>query len=95
MKAGYLIERRAKQLLSTGGEGVPSPPGRPPHLQSGALRSSVQTAMDKEGVVVIGPTEKYGAQHEFGLRNYPARPFMRPAFRESQKEILAAFKDSL
>jgi len=89
MKAGHMLERRAKTLLSKGGgrNGEPSAPGEPPHLQTGALRSSVHTAKTKKGTVVVGPTEEYGAKHEFGLRNYPPRPFMRPAFREIESDI--------
>jgi len=89
VRAGYRLEREAKELLSEGGGSShqPSAPGDPPHLQSGDLRSSIKTAQTTDGTVVVGPTVKYGATHEFGLRNYPPRPFMRPAFRHIEPQL--------
>lgn len=67
-----------------------SKPGTPPHTHTGALRRSIRYAVDKQREeVVIGPSAsvigtRLGPLHEFGGQTkrgqYPARPFMGPAF---------------
>lgn len=83
MKCGYLVEAEMKRLLSTGGgeRHTPSASGDPPHLQTGNLRSSIQTARTQDGHVIVGPTTTawYGKVHEYGGRHHPARPFARRA----------------
>jgi phage gpG-like protein len=84
-KCAMLVEAEAKQLLSRGSKGPatrdlmgkfvkgaykPSPVGMPPHMRSGNLRSSIQSAKTEEDSYVVGPatTAKYGRIHEFGGR---------------------------
>ena len=66
-----------------------SRPGTPPHTQTGLLKSSLVYYVDKQKLyAVVGPSAdtigKIGEVHEFGGNykkgNYPARPFMAPAF---------------
>jgi len=93
---GAAVEKEAKELLSKGGgsAGEHSPPGEPPYVQTGALRSSVTWATDDENVIV-GPTEKYGAVHEFGSRTHPQRPFMRPALIHVRRKMSDFFEGIL
>jgi len=108
VRAGTLVEREAKRSMKKGGAKgrvgprggyvrVPSPPGTPPHVQTGALRASIQTAPEvrigRPPVALVGPTEKYGAVHEFGGRHHPQRPFMRPALRRVQRRFPELFRN--
>lgn len=81
-KFAAAVERSAKTSMKSGGgrAGIPSPPGTPPHVQTGALRASISFARDDVSYVV-GPTERYGRKHEFGIPPYPQRAFMRPALQ--------------
>jgi len=92
---GLIVEQEAKRLLSRGGGSghVPSPPGKPPHVQTGALRASVAHALTTDKGCIVGPTEIYGKFHEFGTRIHPKRPFMRPALRNSVDKFPEQFKD--
>lgn len=105
VNAGAIVERGAKQLVSTGAPkwrgprgGVhydASEPGKPPHVRTGALRASIAFAIDRdaaEPTVVVGPAAKYGKWLEFGTRHMAARPFMRPALRNTQDELLRAWR---
>lgn len=67
-KAAIAVENEAKISMKSGGGSarVPSQRGTPPHTQTGVLRASIQHAPTSYGTQVIGPTEKYGAAHEFG-----------------------------
>ena len=64
-KAGFVLERAAKKILSLGGSRkskfkkgkffyVPSSPGEPPHLRTGILRSSVTTQITESPLVLEG-----------------------------------------
>ena len=77
----------------------PSLPGTPVHTRRGQIRRAILYAVEKERqAVLIGPTyEMVGpsaAAHEFGGRfrggQYPARPFMGPAW-ESVRPRLPKF----
>lgn len=92
-RCAMLVESAAKRSMRSGGGEAekPSPPGEPPHVQTGTLRSSISHAVI--GLrAVVGPTEKYGKYHEFGSRMHPQRPFMRPALRRMQRELPELFK---
>ena len=64
---------------------VPSKPGTPPHVQTGVGRSSIRTAwIQSERTAIVGPSSPpapYMGVHEFGSKNHPPRPFMRPALQ--------------
>lgn len=97
LKCALLVEREAKAGMRKGGRikgrktGVPSPPGHPPHVQTGVLRSSIHSATTMTSAVV-GPTAKYGKFHEFGTRMHPKRPFMRPALMAAKNKFAAQFR---
>jgi hypothetical protein len=77
------IERAAKVSMKEGGgkARIPSPPGTPPNVQTGTLRSSITFARSGRQRWIVGPTfvAKYGEKHEFGKDGLPPRPFMVPA----------------
>lgn len=105
LKCGALVEKNMKKLLNVGGgkARTPSTPPKPPHKQTGTLQSSVHHALvkNKDGsrTVIVGPTNlaPYGAVHEYGLevngRNYPKRPFAKPALNMSRSEFPNMFKN--
>jgi len=114
-KAAMMVEREAKASMKAGGRGkarrqkgtgkflaglrYPSPPGTPPHVQTGALRASITWALVgglATGVsAVVGPTVKYGAVHEYGGKHTPKRPFMRPALLRVRNRMPQLFRGVL
>lgn len=90
------IERAAKVSMKAGGGSLrePSPPGTPPHVQTGTLRSSITFARAGRLRYIVGPTfiAKYGEKHEFGKEGLPPRPFMRPAAAKVFSSIEGKFK---
>jgi len=93
VRCGALVERAAKESMQGGGTaGAPSPPGTPPNVQTGVLRASIAHAATGVGTVVVGPTEWTGKVHEFGGRNHPERPFMRPALKDCVTRFPGEFR---
>jgi len=94
MECGLLVEREAKRSMRSGGGKThePSPPGTPPHVQTGALRSSVATAPVGLKTVIVGSIEWYGRVHEYGGRFHPKRPFMRPALLRVMSKFASKFR---
>ena len=96
-RCALLVESEAKKSMSTGGgsDKTSSPPGEPPHVQTGVLRGSITTAMEKFWRFIVGPTRIawYGSVHEFGGRHHPPRPFMWPALMNTHKRFKRFFKD--
>lgn len=115
-EAAFLVEREAKTSMEKGGRvkvgprggkkvRIPSPPGTPPHVQSGIGRNSIRSAFifglgDTPMTAVVGPTNVafyMGHIHErggeFGGRRYPARPFMVPALRRVQGNFPELFRE--
>ena len=74
-----------------------SPPGSPPHKQTGTLQRSITVETIQAGLKAkIGPAQSliYARIQELGgkgLINLPARPYMRPAFASQQQAILFQF----
>ena len=61
------------------------------------MRATKARKREQSAEVEIGPTTKvfYGMFHEFGTRNMPAHPFMRPAFDGQVYSVLNGIKDQL
>lgn len=104
-KALHVIERAAKQQLTTSSHAVneptPSAPGEPPSLVTGNLRRSITvTGPEEVGPAKwrgeVGPTAVYGRIHELGGQaghsTLPARPYMQPALDDVREEIRAIFQ---
>jgi len=70
-------------------------------VRTGRLRSSVTNKVKRIGktsvVGVIGTNVVYARAHEFGVpeRGLRARPYLRPAFRESQAKVKELFRRTL
>jgi hypothetical protein len=96
IKAGQaLVEDEARAALSRysheRGTPTPAPPGGPPALVTGRLRSSFEVAGPTQSgagvwMSVMGPTTPYARIQELGGRagrhgsvELPARPYLRPA----------------
>jgi len=79
----YGFSKRGKVLTRKKTISEPSAPGEPPHVQTGIGRGSIRHAWLKESLTaIVGPSSPpapYMGVHEFGGRDHPPRPFMRPA----------------
>jgi len=104
-RCAMLVERAAKMSMRAGGGAArtPSPPGTPPNVQTGNLRSSITWGRTPH-TRVVGPTRQawYGRIHEqpgssarsreFGGRNYPKRAFMLPALLRTRRMFASLFR---
>jgi HK97 gp10 family phage protein len=106
-----LAKKHLRKALRAGGkvlqeaivERAPVATGETPEGHDpGTLRDSVRprislSSVKEEGKVSIGPGKSgwYGKFSEFGTRNEPARPWIRPAFDSSAQSALDAFVDAL
>lgn len=71
----------------------PSPPGKPPHRQTGELVSAVGHEFEDGGLVgIVGTNIKHGKWLEFGTTKMPARPWLRPAFDRMIKKAMTFFR---
>ena len=92
--AGQVIRLAAiKNFKPRTAKGVRNPLRGPKTLrvQTGLLRKSITIRPKGTGfdtVVEIGPTVRYAERHEIG-QGVPARPFMRPALVDSEKQVIA------
>jgi hypothetical protein len=73
-----------------------SPPGSPPHKQSGELAKIVVEKVQGGLRAKVGPKQGliYARIQELGgkaMIRLPARPYMRPAFEQNQQAILFQF----
>jgi hypothetical protein len=98
---GALLEGRARAKLSetshARGTPTPSPPGSPPSLISGALRSSFEITPplgtgSGRWTSVLGPTSVYARIQELGgdagrdhASHLPPRPYLKPAYDELEE----------
>lgn len=94
LKAGSVIQGAAKKnFRPRSAKGVPNPLRGPKTLrvQTGQLRRSITVRAKGAGantVVEIGPTVRYAEKHEIG-EGVPARPFMKPALEDTEKQVVA------
>lgn len=83
----------------------PSAAGTPPHTHTGLMRRSIVYAVHKHrDEAIIGPTASMvgrvvGGLHEFGgvakTGEYPARPYMGPAFEKILPRLPQKWRNSL
>lgn len=64
------------------------------HIQ---INTKSKSGNDGSITVSVGPAEDafYGRFAEFGTKNEPAQPFMRPAFDETSQQVLDTFIDEV
>lgn len=92
VRAGFVVERQIKKNLS--GKRTPGNPY--PGWVTTRLRTSVTSQASSDGMIVsIGPNVEYAAIHEFGGRTgrggktiIPARPYVKPAWKQSRTKII-------
>ncbi len=67
------------------------------HLAAGAPQQDGNFHSVEVGLLkgTDAETARYGNVQEFGSANTPAQPYVRPAFDEDKKKILAAERESL
>lgn len=94
LKGGQVIRLAAiKNFKPRTAKGVPNPLRGPKTLrvQTGTLRKSITirvTGIGFDTVVQVGPTVRYAEKHEIG-EGVPARPFMKPALEDTEKQVVA------
>ena len=73
-------------------------PSKSKHRIPGFLRDHIGTklsirAKSDKGNAMVGPVKKayWGLFAEFGTKNQPARPFMRPAYESAKQTALDTF----
>ena len=81
-EGGGVVQKRASEL-------APRDPGAP-DLADNIGISPIRKTEERGGGVAIGPTRSfyYGKFLEFGTAKMGAQPFMRPAFDETQRQVL-------
>lgn len=96
-RAATWIEGEVKRSFSFSG---PSPPGQPPAVDTGRLRSSITHEVREEGnevIGLVGSNVEYARRLEFGFVgtdkrgrriNQPERPYLRPAVFNNKTEII-------
>jgi HK97 gp10 family phage protein len=102
MKGGVIVQRETKLLLNQnkGHQGeFRSKAGEVPFKQTGILARSIQVEGARTGwgefiarVGATAPADKYGKALELGTENMAPRPYLRPAFDNKQKEIIAVIR---
>lgn len=99
-KAVAVVHAKAVELLGRPGEGKASEAGTPPALRRGTLRRSlkIRPAQVRENVISAAVYTNHPAAgaHEYGGRvgrkkaiRLPARPYLRPAFEQTEPEVTA------
>jgi hypothetical protein len=90
-EAGRTVRDEVRHSISIPGYGEPSPPGRPPHLQSGDLWRSYGHEVDVARMTVrIGSPLPYALVLELGLSPIAApRPHLRRALYAVQADLRA------
>ena len=101
-RVGAYVRATAKNLVHRSGNA--SPAGTPPNTRRGLVRNSILFGVEGDArSVVIGPAKSFVGismtAHEFGGRfrgrNYPARPLMGPALRQSAPRLPKLWEDSI
>lgn len=79
---GVIVQKRASEI-------APRDPGAP-DLADNIGISPVRKTDERGGGVAVGPTKGfyYGYFQEVGTSRHGAQPFMRPAFDETQRQVL-------
>lgn len=114
-KAALVVESDVKTHFAKAGTGhrygkhVASRPGRPPAIDTGILRASMMSDVQKQGLGIIGrvgpdieyiaakspgPGVEYGFYLEVGTKNMQPRPFLRPALVRCRKKVIRIFKNA-
>jgi len=76
LKAGSILEAKAKQLVVT--KGI---------VDTGNLLNTITTGTPSVNSIEVTSEASYSVYNEFGTSRMPARPYMRPALDESKPEI--------
>lgn len=73
-----------------------SPPGQAPNTDTGRLVQSIGFNIKNNGLTGFAGTNlKYGRYLELGTLNIRPRPWLRPAFKLHEPEIIRNIKDAL
>lgn len=85
VRAGLLVERRAKVNAT-------------PSVRTGRLRASITHRVKRERDNIytsVGSRVKYAPYVELGTRRMKAKPYLLPALKESDREVLQLVKNAI
>lgn len=74
---------------------IASAPGQPPAIDTGHLRSSIQSKVQVRGINVLGEVGSdmpYSLYLELGTRTMEKRPYLMPTVRKDKRKIGEIFK---
>lgn len=105
-KATAMVERDVKRSFPKIGTGriyskgkgkihIASAPGGIPAIDTGALRSSIQSRVQVRGINVLGEVGSdmpYSLYLELGTRTMEKRPYLMPMVRKDKRKIGEIFK---
>jgi len=102
MAGATIVQRETKLLLNQnkGHQGkFRSKAGQVPFKQTSTLAGAIEVEGARTGwgefiarVGATAPADKYGKALELGTENMAPRPYLRPAFDNKQKEIIAVIR---
>lgn len=94
-----IARAEAFKLVSAGsvsGAGhVPSRPGEPPNRDTGALQAGFETRQTSPVTAEFRSESAHGRPLEFGTSRMAERPHIRPARKNTLKEIEGRFRDQV
>ena len=80
-------------MVGGGSPHVPSAPGEPPHMDTGALSASVHVhPKERELERDVGDGVEYGLPLELGTSRMAARPWLFPALTKAYTPFLQAWR---
>jgi hypothetical protein len=86
-RAAIEVSRHAHVLVSVAGP-APSPPGQPPHKQTGHLRRSITWELVSDTVARVGTNIKYGRWLELGTKRMSPRPWLVRSLAETKAAVI-------
>ena len=102
-RAALIVEVDIKRNFTRQGTGriygrhQASRPGRPPAIDTGMLRASIQNKVIKDVLSVNGyvfSDVKYAPHLELGTTKMARRPFLRPSLARNRKKINKIFREA-
>jgi HK97 gp10 family phage protein len=85
---GEMLRAAIVNNISEPSRPIRSAPGEFPHADTGKLRQSIFSDLDRERMVVtVGTPLEYGRFLEDGTRNMEARPYLRPTCLDMQETL--------
>lgn len=96
---GEALQTRAQQLITegsvSGNNHVPSLPGEPPNNDSGVLKGNIEVTQIAPLQVEVSSNAPYAVELEAGTSKMAERPYMRPATKQTRKQIIGLVRQAV